>query len=193
MKLLIFIILFSITSVASASAYLGLNYGYGRYTSEATDKYKLNQKGPTYGGFFGFGKEFVGVEGFYQKLDTSGKIKHEGESYDLKSGASGVGAAFRLSFNAFYLRAGIGRYTMNQSVNASDATNRRAIEQLYDVQNDVSKNGFLFGLGLHKRIGGVVTFLDFTRHQVSSIGNYDTLSFGLSFNLPESFFDFAKF
>ncbi len=189
--LTIFILLLSLR--ASASAYLGLQYGYSQYSSDITDKYKLNQKGANYGGFFGFGKEFIGLEGFFQSLNTTGKVKHDGESLDFNTNATAIGAALRLSFAFYYLRAGIGSYTLNQEVKANTAASQQTADKVYDVQDGVKKNGVLLGFGLHKRLGEFVTFIDYTRHQIAGGGNYDSFSAGVSFNIPEKIFDFGKF
>lgn len=193
MKYYFLITLFIFSFGADASSYIGGNYGYSTFSSPEVKEYKLNQKGPSYGGFFGIGKDFVGLEGFYQVFNTTGKIKHDGESYDFDSSASGMGAALRFSFEFFYLRLGMGRYNLKQKIDISDDSIRRAADEIYNVQNGVSKNGVLFGIGLHKRLGNsIVTFIDYTRNQISGVGNYDALSIGLSFNIPEKVFSFGK-
>ncbi len=189
------LIIFSLLTAfeTQASAYIGGQYGYSRYTSDITNKYKLNQKGAGYGGFFGFGKEFIGIEGFYQSLKTSGKVKHDGESDDFNTNAVAIGAALRLSFAFYYLRAGIGSYTLDQKITAQTTQTQQTADKVYQVEQGVKRNGVLLGAGLHKRFGEIVTFIDYSRHQISGAGNYDSISVGLSFNIPEKIFDFGKF
>lgn len=176
-----------------AGSYMGLNYGYSSYGSDQVKEYKLNQKGPSYGGFVGVGKDFVGLEGFYQSFSTSGKIKHDGGSYDYTTNASALGAALRFSFNVFYARLGFGRYKLNQKIDIDDQTSHNAANEIYNVQNGVSKNGVLFSVGAHRRFGNsFVTFIDYSRHQITGAGSYDVISAGFSFNLPERLFGFDK-
>lgn len=194
MKVLFALSLIIFSFGAYASSYIGGNYGYSSFTSPEVKEYKGNQKGPTYGGFIGVGKDFVGLEGFYQVFNTTGKIKHDGESYDFNSTASGMGAALRFSFDFFYLRLGVGRYNLKQKLDIDDSSIRNAADKIYNVQNGVSKNGVLLGIGLHKRLGNsFVSFIDYTRNQVTGIGSYDALSVGLSFNIPEKLFSLGKF
>ncbi len=186
------IIMSLFTAQAFAGAYFGASYGYSSYGSEETDEYKLSQKGPSYGAFLGIGKDFVGLEGFYQKFTTTGKIKHDGGSYDYSTDATAIGGALRFSFNVFYARLGFGRYKLNQKIDIADPSSSAAADDIYNVQNGTSKNGVLFGLGAHKNFGRMVTFIDYSRHQIAGIGNYDVISAGISFNLPESLFGFGK-
>ena len=179
-------------SGAWASAYFGGSYGYSQFGSEETKNYKLKQLGPSYGGFFGLGKEFVGLEGFYQIFNTAGKIKHDGGSYDYSTNATGMGAALRFSFNAFYARLGFGRYKLQQKVDIENSAALNAANKIYNVQDEVSKNGVLFSLGVHRRFNSFVTFIDYSRHQITGAGNYDVISVGISFNLPERLFGVVK-
>ena len=188
----LFIILSLITSQAMAGAYFGASYGYSSFGSDETKEYKLNQKGPSYGAFLGIGKDFVGLEGFYQNFSTTGKLKHDGGSYDYTTNAMAMGAALRFSFNVFYARLGFGRYKLEQKIDIEDESSLSAANEIYNVQDGVSKNGVLFGLGAHKNFRSFVTFIDISRHQITGIGNYDVISAGISFNLPERLFGFGK-
>ncbi len=191
-KFLLLILLSLISGQALAGAYFGASYGYSSYGSEETDEYKLSQKGPSYGAFLGVGKDFVGLEGFYQKFTSTGKIKHDGGSYDYTTDATAMGAALRFSFNVFYARLGFGKYKLDQKIDIEDQSSLNAANDIYNVQNGTSKNGVLFGLGAHKSFGRMVTFIDYSRHQIAGVGNYDVISAGISFNLPESIFGFGK-
>lgn len=192
MKGLLFIFILAISSGAHASAYFGGSYGYSQFTSDQTKEFKLNQKGPSYGGFLGVGKEFVGLEGFYQNFTTSGKIKHDGGSYDFTTDAKVFGAALRFSFAAFYARLGFGRYKLQQKLSIEDESSLSAANEIYNVQKDVSKNGVLFGAGVHRRFKSFVTFIDYSRHQITGAGSYDVISVGISINLPERLFGVVK-
>lgn len=182
-----------ISATAFAGSYMGLNYGYSSYGSEEVKEFKLSQKGPSYGGFFGIGKEFVGLEGFYQNFTSTGKVKHDGGKHDFTTNASAFGAALRFSFNSFYTRLGYGRYKLDQKIDISDPSSSSAADEIYNVQKGTSKNGVLLGLGLHRRFGNsFVTFIDYSRHQITGAGNYDVISVGVSINLPDSLFGFSK-
>lgn len=191
-KLIILIILLSSSASALAGAYLGGSYGYSSFGSKEVKEYKLSQKGPSFGGFFGIGKDFVGLEGFYQQFSTTGKIKHDGGSHDYETNAMALGAALRFSFNVFYARLGFGRYKLEQKIDIADESSSSAANDIYKVQDGVSKNGVLFGIGAHKNFRSFVTFIDYSRHQITGAGNYDVISVGLSFNLPERLFGFGK-
>lgn len=190
MKALI-IFLSLMTTQVFAAAYIGGSYGLASYSSDALDKYNVVPKGNSFGGFFGIGRDFVGLEGFYQSLNTSGKIKHDGEKYDLTSNAAAMGAALRFSFEMFYLRLGLARYKLDQSVDIDDETTRRAAEQVYDIQTG-SKNGMMYGLGLHKKWGSSRLFIDYSRYQITSMGTYDTFSAGIAFAIPDRFFNVGR-
>lgn len=192
MKTLIILFILAFSSATWASAYFGGSYGYSQFNSEQTKQYKLNQKGPSFGGFLGVGKEFVGLEGFYQSFTTTGKIKHDGGSYDFTTDAKVYGAALRFSFAAFYARLGFGRYKLQQKIDIEDTSSLSAANEIYNVQDDVSKNGVLFGLGAHRRFKRFVTFIDYSRHQITGAGSYDVISVGISFNLPERLFGVVK-
>ncbi len=189
---ILFILSIIVSGNVLAGAYIGGNYGYSSFGSEEVDEYKLSQKGPAYGGFLGIGKDFVGLEGFYQKFTTSGKIKHDGGSHDYVTNATAIGAALRFSFNVFYARLGFGRYKLEQEIDIEDKSSSLAANDIYNVQDGESKNGVLFGLGAHKNFRSFVTFIDYSRHQITGAGNYDVISVGLSFNLPERLFGFGK-
>lgn len=185
------LLLMLICSNAFGATYLGFNYGLDNYNSTATDKYKVNPKGNTYGAFFGMGRDFVGLEAFYQNLETKGKIKHDGGNYDLEANAKAFGAALRFSFEMFYLRLGLAQYNLNQSVKIDDPAIRRTAEKVYDIQNG-SKNGMMYGVGLHHKLGSVRVFLDYTRYQITQVGSYDTIAAGLAFAIPDRIFDVGK-
>lgn len=187
------IVLFLSTS-AFSSTYFGANYGYSMFSSKSLDEYKVSTKGPTYGGFIGVGRDFVGLELFYQDLQTQGKIKHDGGSYDITENAKAMGAALRFSFEIFYLRLGVARYTLDQSLDIADASVRSSAEAVYDIQEEGSKgNGAIYGIGLHRKFKSVRTFIDFTRYQINSVGNYDTISAGISFAISDNFFKAGKY
>lgn len=192
MKILFILFILALTTGAGASAYLGGSYGYSTYSSEKVKELKLSQKGPSYGAFLGIGRDFVGLEGFYQNFTTGGKIKHDGGKHDYTTDATAMGAALRFSFAAFYARLGFGRYKLKQKIDIEDESSLNAANQIYDVQDDVSKNGVLYGVGAHKRFKSFVTFIDVTRHQITGAGNYDVISVGISFNLPERLFGVVK-
>ncbi len=192
MKNLIILFILVFSSSSWASAYFGGNYGYSSFGSEKVKELKLSQKGPSYGAFLGIGKDFVGLEGFYQNFTAGGKIKHDGGSHDYTTDATAMGAALRFSFAAFYARLGFGRYKLKQKIDIEDESSLNAANEIYDVQNDVSKNGVLFGLGVHKRFKSFVTFIDLSRHQITGVGSYDVISVGISFNLPERLFGVVK-
>lgn len=189
MKIIFVLLLFS--SSVFSSTYMGLSYGLQTYGSEALDKYKVTPKGMSYGGFIGIGRDFVGLEGFYQNLETKGKVKHDGEKYDINANAQAYGAALRFSFEMFYLRLGVAQYKLDQSLKIDDDSTRRAAEKVYDIQNG-SKNGMLYGVGLHRKIGGIKVFLDYSRYQITGVGAYDTISGGFAFVIPDRFFDVGK-
>ncbi len=193
MKSFIFILLILSFSTSSwGSAYFGGTYGYSSYTSKETKEYKLNQKGPSYGAFFGVGKQFVGLEAYYQNFTTSGKIKHDGEKFDYMTNATVLGGALRFSFNAFYARLGFGRYKLRQKIDIEDSSSSAAADEIYKIQNEESKNGVLLGFGIHKRFNSCVTFMDYSRHQITGAGSYDTLSVGVSFVIPDRLFGVIK-
>lgn len=191
-KLFLLSILALLPGVSIAGAYFGGSYGYASFGSDEVKEYKLSQKGPSYGAFFGVGKHFVGLEGFYQNFSTSGKIKHDGGKHDFTTNATAMGAALRFSFNVFYARLGFGRYKLDQKIEIDDSSSRSAAEEIYNVQDGESKNGVLFGLGAHRNFKSIVTFIDYSRHQITGAGSYDVISVGVSFNLPERLFSLGK-
>jgi hypothetical protein len=94
-----------------------------------------------------------------------------------------MGAALRFSFEFFYLRLGMARYNLDQSIDIEDANSRNAAEDIYNIQEeDTKKNGVLYGAGLHFKISKIRLFVDYSRYQINSIGHYDTVSGGISFN-----------
>lgn len=192
MKIFFILFIMAFTTGAGASAYFGGSYGYSSYSSDKVEELKLSQKGPSYGAFLGVGKEFVGLEGFFQNFTASGKVKHDGGKHDYVTDATAMGAALRFSFNTFYARLGFGRYKLKQKIEIEDASSSGAADEIYDVQDDVNKNGVLLGLGAHRRFKSFVTFIDYSRHQITGAGSYDVISVGISFNLPERIFGVSK-
>lgn len=194
MKLLLLILLSLFSFSASSAIYLGGSYGYGVFGSDELKEYKVSPKGFNYGGFIGIGRDFVGLEGFYHKLDTAAKIKHDGESYDITTNATAMGAALRFSFQFLYLRLGLAKFDLEQSLDIANDSTRQAAEDLYNIQDGTSKNGVVFGLGFHNKLGSSSrVFIDFTRYQITGIGQYDTVSAGISFSIPDRFFDAGKY
>ncbi len=102
MRLLAGLVLLLLSANSFSAAYFGGNYGYDFYSAKPLEKYKVAPKGPTYGAFLGFGREFVGLEVFYQALTSEGKIKHDGGSYKIQENATALGAALRFSFEILY-------------------------------------------------------------------------------------------
>lgn len=194
MKKNLFLLLLFFSTSAFSSAYFGANYGYSMFSSKSLEEYKVSAKGPTYGGFLGIGRDFVGLELFYQDFQTEGKIKHDGGSYDLIGNAKAMGAALRFSFDMFYLRLGVAKYTLNQSLDIDDATVRSSAEAVYDIQDEGSKaNGAIYGIGVHRKFSSLRTFIDYTRYQINSIGTYDTISVGVSFAISDNLFKPGKY
>lgn len=191
MKVLIFLFLLISTSQSFAAAYIGGSYGLTTFTSDALDEYNVTPKGSTYGGFLGIGRDFVGIEGFYQTLSTTGKVKHDGEKYDITENATALGAALRFSFELFYLRLGVAQYKLDQSLEIDDETILRAAEEVYDIQTG-SKNGLLFGVGFHKKVKSARVFIDYSRYQITGVGAYDSISAGIAFAIPDRFFNAGR-
>lgn len=179
----------------SATTYLGLSGGYQAFSSPSVEKYKVPLKGPTFGGFFGFGKDFVGLEGFYQDLSSSGTIKHDGESYTFDNKIQAYGGALRFSFSSIYLRVGYAQYKMNQSLGISDESIRAPAEKVYDIQKDASRNGALYSIGYHGGLGrGARYFIDYTKYQITGVGHVNAISIGISFKLSlDRFFSSAQY
>ncbi len=196
MKKTLLCLLFTLilSTPASAVVYAGGSYGLGVFSAEPLEKYRVSTRGYGYGGFLGVGKDFVGLEGFYQSLPATGKIKHDGGSHDITTNATALGAALRFGFHFFYLRLGVASFQVNQSLSISDDTSREAANQIYEIEESARKSGVLYGAGLHRKLGDHVRcFIDYTRYQVTGVGEYDTISAGLSFNIPERFLGFTKF
>lgn len=192
MKILSLLILL-LSGAVNAGTYLGFNGGYTGYSSDALEKFKVGPKGMTYGGFFGFGKGALGVEFIYQSLNAEGKIKHDGSKYTITENATAMGGAVRLSFNSFYLRAGLASYQLNQKVDIDNAASQATAEDVYDIQKKGSRQGgSLYGLGVHTKWGPSTVFLDLTRYQVGSVGHYDAVAVGLSFPISEKFFSLGN-
>jgi len=193
-KLLLALTLLMFSAGSYAALYLGGNYGQDMFTSDSLKQYKVFPKGSTYGGFLGFGRDFVGVEGFYQSLNGQGDIKHDGETYAIKTNAAAIGAALRFSFNFFYFRLGLASYTLDQSIDMPVGNSQAAAEKIYGIEKKGTvKNGILYGMGLHHGFSSFRVFIDFSRYQINSIGNYDAYSVGVSFNIPEGWFSTGKY
>lgn len=190
MKILI-LFLILVSSHAYSAAYIGGSYGLTTFSSDPLEKYHVTPKGNSYGGFFGIGRDFVGIEGFYQNITTSGKIKHDGDKYDISTNATALGAALRFSFEMFYLRLGLAQYKLDQSVDISDDQTRRTAEQVYEIQNG-SKNGMLYGVGIHKKMGSARLFVDYSRYQITGVGAYDNISVGIAFAIPDRVFNVGR-
>lgn len=183
--------LFLFSGTAYANTYFGISGGYNFFSSPETKDYKVNAKGSGYGALVGVGKDFVGLEAFYHVLNAKGDIKHEGEKGELTMNANVIGAALRFSFQSFFLRLGTGRYSLDQKVDLATATNVAPAEDIYNVQNG-SKMGVLFGIGVHQKFALGRFYLDYTRHQITSVGGYDSLSLGIVWPIPDKLFAIGK-
>jgi hypothetical protein len=151
-------------------------------------------RGPSYGGFFGIGKDFLGFEVLAQGLKSTGQIKHDGGEHDFQSDITAYGAAMRLSLTHLYFRLGIAHYRLRQQIDIENPESLRAAEKVYDVVGRGSENGVLYGIGAHVALGQSVRgFVDFTRYQITSVGHVNSLSLGFAFVIPDNFFSFAKF
>ncbi len=192
-KVVLLFTLFILSSASHGAAYLGGSYGYSMFSSATLKEYQVSPKGSSYGGFVGYGKDFVGIEGFYQSFTTKGDIAHDGLSQTLTTNANAMGVALRFSFELMYFRLGAARYVLNQSTDITDTNSRAAADDIYDVQkNGTTKNGLMYGMGLHHKLSWVRVFIDFTRYQINTIGSYDTFSVGVSFPIPEKLFNIGK-
>ena len=192
-KLILLFTLLILSSASYGAAYFGGSYGYSMFSSATLKEYQVSPKGSSYGGFVGYGKDLVGVEGFYQSFSTKGDIEHDGESQTLTTNANAMGLALRFSFELMYFRLGSARYVLNQSTDITDANSRAAADDIYDVQkNGTTKNGLMYGMGLHHKFSWIRVFFDFTRYQINAIGSYDTFSVGLSFPIPDKLFNIGK-
>lgn len=192
MKLALVILLPMLFSNSWANTYFGLRAGYGSYTSKELSEFKVNPKGVGYGAILGMGKDFVGLEGYYEKLTTKGDIKHEGEKGTLTSDATALGVAVRFSFQSFFLRLGTGQYTLDQSVELPTESNVTPASKAYGlVESGESKNGVLLGLGVHRKLSIGRLCLDYTRHQISGGTSFDSLSLGLVWAIPDKLFSVA--
>lgn len=190
----LFILITLFSSSAFSATYFGANVGYNMFSTDTLDEYKVNPKGMGYGAFLGIGRDFVGLELFYQDLKSEGTIKHDGGTYDITENAKAMGAALRFSFEVIYLRLGLARYTLDQSLAIDDESVRESAEALYDIQEEGTiKNGALFGIGAHRKFKSIRTFIDYTRYQITGIGHYDTFSVGISFALSDNLFKAGKY
>lgn len=193
MKAVFSLILFVLSFHASAIVYVGGSYGYGNFSSDPVEEYKNTLKGFNYGGFLGIGKDFVGLEGFYHRLNSIGEIRHDGGTYDMTSNATAIGAALRFSFQFFFVRMGVASYKLDQSLDIDNQTTRAAAEEIYEIHDGETKSGVLFGAGLHTKLGSRFRgFVDFSRYQITGIGYYHTYSAGISFLIPEKFFSAGR-
>lgn len=188
-----FLILISSFSL-SAGTYLGFSGGYQAFSSPSVEKYKVAMKGPTFGGFIGVGKDFVGFEGFYQDLSSSGSIKHDGQTYTFDNKIQSYGAALRFSFSSIYLRLGYAQYKLDQSLGIPDESIRTPAEAVYDIQKDTSKSGVLYSVGYHGGLGRSARyFIDYTRYQITGIGHVNAVSVGISFKISDRFFSAGSY
>lgn len=190
----VFYLLFLFISFSShAGTYFGLNVGYASYTSDALEQYKVNPKGMSYGGFFGFGKDDIGLEFIYQSLSAKGEIKHDGEKHSINENAKAMGGALRLSFSSFYVRGGLASYQLDQSLDIENEASRTTAEEIYDIRKKgVRQNGSLYGGGVHTKWGSTRLFADFTRYQIGNVGHYDSVSVGISFPISDKFFSLGN-
>ncbi len=196
MRTTFLVVFFSIVLSAPAFAvvYIGGNYGLSAYSAQPLEKYRIHPKGTSYGGFLGVGKDFVGFEGFYQSFPTKGEIKHDGASHDITTNATAIGGALRFGFQSFYLRLGVANFDLRQSLSISDEASREAADKIYEIKEKARKNGVLFGGGIHGKLSENFRYIvDYSRYQITGVGEYDTISIGLSFNLPERFLALGKF
>jgi hypothetical protein len=192
--LVIWIFLLVLSGPVLANTYIGGSFGYSDFNSPETDKYRVNMRGPSYGGFFGVGKDFLGFEALAQGLKSTGKLKHDGSEHDFSSDITAYGAAMRLSLTHLYFRLGLAHYRLRQEINIENAESRRAAEKVYGVVGSGSENGVLYGIGTHVALGKSVRgFVDFTRYQITSVGNVHSLSLGFAVVIPDNFFSFASF
>lgn len=194
MKYLLLTLSFLFFSLSSrAAGYLGANYGLGTFSNEPIEERKVQVKGSSYGAFLGYGRDFVGLEGFYQTFDMSGEIKHDGGTHKLIGSGTAMGAALRFSFDMLYFRLGAARYKLNQSVDIADEDSRRAAEQIYNVpEKDATRNGVLMGGGLHFKLRSIRAFVELSRYQISGMGHYDVIAGGLVLSLPDRMFNAGK-
>ena len=86
------------SSGSYGASYIGGSYGYSMFTSASLKEYQVNPKVTSYGGFVGHGKDFLGLEAFYQNFTTKGDIEHDGETQTLTTNAAAIGVALRFSF-----------------------------------------------------------------------------------------------
>lgn len=177
-----------------SAGYMGFNYGQDFFSSPTLEDYKVHPKGSSYGGFLGYGKDFLGFEIFYQSLNAKGDINHDAATYDLITNAQAFGGALRLSMELLYFRAGAVYYKIDQSVDIPNAASQSAAETIYDIEtNDVPKTGYMYGAGFHHKISGIRVFIDYTKYEIGSVGSYNTFSAGFSFAIPDALFKMGKF
>jgi hypothetical protein len=180
--------------LAYANMYFGGSYGMSSFTTDKFEELKVSGKGSSYGGFIGFRLKFVGVETFYQKLNSLSDIKHEGEEYQINNNSTAVGAAVRFNFQNFFLRAGYASHTITQNVfQDGDEIKDNAINQIYDVDSTGSRKdaGFMYGGGLHYSFTSFKIFADYTKYHLNEMsGNYQTFAAGVVINFAG--FDLPK-
>jgi predicted porin len=175
---------------AVAAVYLGGNFGYTNFGSNVTDQYQISSSGKSYGALVGFKVQFLGIEGFYQRLNSMGDISHNSVKYKLVNNATAIGGALRINLNLVYLRAGYSTYTVEEGINNSDGVsqNNTAMNRIYEVsaENGHSTGG-IFGGGFQFRFGKKLRLtLDFTRYNLSTLNSYyNVATAGVVINLPD--------
>lgn len=185
----IILVMLTLPSAAMANSYFGINGSYSYFTSPELKDYKVSPKGIGYGAMVGVGKDFVGLEAFYQNFKTEGDVNHEGEKAKINMNATALGAALRFSFKSFFLRLGAGHYSLDQSIDLKNSANIPAANDVYNIHKKGNgKMGMLFGIGVHEKFRIGRLYLDYTLHQIPKVGNYNALSLGMVWALPDSLF-----
>jgi predicted porin len=138
----------------------------------------------------GFKVQFIGVEGFYQRLNSLGDISHNSTKYKLVNNATAIGGALRINLNLIYLRAGYSSYTVEEGINNSEGVsqNSTTMNRIYEVSTESGHStGGIFGGGFQFRFGKKLRLtLDFTRYNLSTLNSYfNVASAGVIINLPD--------
>lgn len=181
------LLLFIFSQAARADLYFGGQYGYGLGKTEDLSKNNVYPKGATYSGFIGAYSRFIGIEGIFSKLTLKSDIEHDSNDYALKDEVSVLGGALRFSFKHVYLRGGLASYKVSTTTDAT-GQDENEINQIYNLRDDETKSGVIFGGGLHWRMTkNSRIYLDYTQYQISGVGNYFTTSLGFAFVIPVEF------
>ena len=176
-----------------ANGYIGGNWGQNYYGSEVLSDRNVSTKGSTFGLLLGYKYQFMGTELFYQNLGSEGKIIHDGKDYLISEKATSLGAALRFHFDIIYIRLGLAKYNLNQSLNVTGADAKRSAEVIYKIQpSDSSHNGSVLGFGLYRKFWATTFLLDFSRYNVNGIGHYDSFSVGVLIPIPAKFLEFSS-